>query len=206
MKHKSLRYFIDQGWPRDKIIFSLWVGPTHKKIILSHWSTVDQTKYLPPAAPPLPGRYGLGGGITKAGPGSPLQRTSAITPPSRTYQSPTLPLKAPPPPGSSRSSLGGELGQEDNHSAPEASPALWDSRQQCHDKPEKIEMKAEKLPRIKLRSLPTAANASQFFPLLLAVLKRYSFLGFIFQWLYSRSKIRLFLAQSKLSLNTWRNL
>ena len=60
-------------------------GPTHnKKIILSHWSTVDQTKYLPPAAPPLPGRYGLGGGITKAGPGSPLQRTSAITPPSRT--------------------------------------------------------------------------------------------------------------------------
>jgi len=70
------------------------------------------------------GRYGLGGGITKAGPGSPLQRTSAITPPSRTYQSPTLPLKAPPPPGSSRSSLGGELGQEDNHSAPEASPAL----------------------------------------------------------------------------------
>ena len=49
-------------------------------------------------------------------------------------------------------------------------------------------MKAEKLPRIKLRSLPTAANASQFFPLMLAVLKKYSFLGFIFQWLNSRSK------------------
>ena len=55
------------------------------------------------------------------------------------------------------------------------------------DEPEKVEMKAEKLPKIKLRSLPTAANASPFFPLLLAVLKRYSFPCFIFQWLYSRS-------------------
>jgi len=34
---------------------------------------------------------------------------------------------------------------------------------------------------------PTAANASPFFPLLLAVLKRYSFPCFIFQSLYSRS-------------------
>ena len=30
MKQSSLRYFIDQGRPRDKIIFSWWVGP--KKI------------------------------------------------------------------------------------------------------------------------------------------------------------------------------
>ena len=116
---------------RQKIFF---LGPTHqekldllnitKLLLLPATSPRLSVTSLASCAPPLPGRCGLGGGITKAGPGRPLQCTSASTPPSWTYQSPPLPPKAPPPPGSSSSSLVSELGQEDPHSAPEASPAL----------------------------------------------------------------------------------
>ena len=45
-------------------------------------------------------------------------------------------------------------------------------------------MKAEKLTKINLRSLPDAASPFfQLLRLLLAVLRRYSFLCYIFQWL-----------------------
>ena len=54
------------------------------------------------------------------------------------------------------------------------------------DEPEKIEMKVEKHPKIKLRSLPAAATAFIYFSLprlLLLVLRRYSSC-FLFQWLW----------------------
>ena len=52
------------------------------------------------------------------------------------------------------------------------------------DEPEKMEMKAKKLTKIKPMSLPAAASPFfQLLRLLLAVLRRYSFLCYIFQWL-----------------------
>ena len=134
-------------------------------------------------ASPLPGSYRLGGGITRAGPRRPLQCTSASTPPPRTYQSPPLPPKGPPPPGSS--SLGGgntRTGPGRPSSQCTGSKPFETLDYNAIDEPEKMEMKAEKLTKIKLRSLPAAD--SQFFQLLrllLAVLRRYSFLCYIFQ-------------------------
>ena len=78
-----------------------------------------------------------------------------------------------------------ELGQEDHpHSAPEASPLNETLDHNAIGKPEKMEMKAEKPTKIKLRSLPAATSPFfQLLRLLLAVLRRYSFLCYIFQWL-----------------------
>ena len=122
-KKRKLRTIRDYRWGVYLLQLLLLLPATSPRLSVTS---------LASCAPPLPGRCGLGGGITKAGPGRPLQCTSASTPPSWTYQSPPLPPKAPPPPGSSSSSLVSELGQEDPHSAPEASPALWESRLQCH--------------------------------------------------------------------------
>ena len=114
-KKRKLRTIRDYRWGVYLLQLLLLLPATSPRLSVTS---------LASCAPPLPGRCGLGGGITKAGPGRPLQCTSASTPPSWTYQSPPLPPKAPPPPGSSSSSLVSELGQEDHHSAPEASPAL----------------------------------------------------------------------------------
>ena len=128
-------------------------------------------------ASPLPGSYRLGGGITRAGPRRPLQCTSASTPPPRTYQSPPLPPKGPPPPGSS--SLGGgntRTGPGRPSSQCTGSKPFETLDYNAIDEPEKMEMKAKKLTKIKLMSLPAAASPFfQLLKLLLAVLRRYSF-------------------------------
>ena len=177
-KKRKLRTIRDYRWGVYLLQLLLLLPATSQRLSVTS---------LASCAPPLPGRCGLGGGITKAGPGRPLQCTSASTPPSWTYQSPPLPPKAPPTwKQQQQPCVRTVTGKPSQCTGSQPSP-LENLDCDAIDEPEKVEMKAEKLPKIKLRSLPTAANASPFFPLLLAVLKRYSFPCFIFQWLYSRS-------------------
>ena len=144
------------------------------QLLLPHH--VCQSPPWPPASS-LPGSYRLDGGITRAVPRRPLQCTSASTPPPRTYQSPPLPPKGPPPPGSS--SLGGRntrTGPGRPSSQCTGSQPFETLDHNAIDEPEKMEMKAKKLTKIKLMSLPAAASPFfQLLKLLLAVLRRYSF-------------------------------
>ena len=114
----------------------------------------------PPAAPSLPGRSGLGGGITRAGPGRPLSAPVRVLP-NQVHPSHLLCLQQ------LHHQLGAavlvegsqKLGQRDHHSA----TALWDPRLQCHrDEPEKkkLNLKKIKILTIKVRSRPAAATAT----------------------------------------------